>query len=1185
METELLHLCEKCGKEFSDRSLLSSHRCTEDHHRKGQFTCYKCPLCDEVFPKPGALKHHFQSHWRKEARGPFHCTQEGCQFRTSQQLVYQEHLHLKHALTLFPCTFRSCTFIFHTQAEMEKHWRSHMPFHCLQCDFVSAHVKQLNSHSLKHHCPTSTPADDKVEKLTSQDEQASPTALDTSTERPRRARKRNTVYALSSSEDEEEDEHQKESQQNHINKRVRVQVEKDKSSAATSINENLSKDHILEGTEHMYRTHICPECRRCFKMRSHLLEHLHLHFPDPSLQCPTCNNYFTSKSKLRIHMLRESGQKVHHCHLCDYAAVERNSIHRHLASIHANEVDGKIHPDVYPCPTCGQTFRQSQALKGHMKTHHTLRDNQPMVCFQEGCSFKTIDRRELQKHTEDTHGVKAVECRHHACNIIFGNLQDMEVHHRTHLAFHCSQCDFSCSNKSLFQQHKRQGHAGDEELKCSFCPFATFNPVEFQQHVSHFHANEKIHQCPQCSFVTAHKRVLGRHMLMHSGEKPHKCNLCEFRCRDETYLKKHMLTHSDDKNHMCSECGYVTKWKHYLNVHMRKHAGDLRYQCDQCSYRCHRTDQLSSHKLRHQAKSLICEVCAYSCKRKYELHKHMLLKHSQDHQPPMFQCKYCSYQTCYRQAMHNHENCKHTRNREFRCALCHYSTYSSTGLFIHKRKAHGYVPGDKDWQETYAEKERENNSVDLLQGFYKTPFKNSAEDPVNNQQEDVDCPAVHIGPNQQSVTGPETMDISNTYSHTVQAAVVDHGNLEIPQSTGNPEQCCTLVLTALSNPESTAGAHLQGETTYSRNPTNKRRIVDPKGPGTPGQKSRSASEAEEEDIAFEDSNDLSDSGDKEAPLTLSSHQAEFTGKETLMKELSNTGGNSPEELMVKTTNSEIRLKAMRKQDKDQAEALVLEGRVQMLMVQNEAVEASVYRCEHCSYVTRKQISLQHHSRSLCVARWKELKCQACGVQFKQKRGLITHQHRKCSALQKKARRFIGTPSAALYGEGDLVKSQDSQHKTINPAQSEIVLGHVESTRDPLDTPPEMGEEVANQCRSTNRDCFSEKVPTAQEKSQRKKDASSKSCVSVQNIIKEKLLGKTARDHPVNPEKENAQSYTKENRTFYCKICGFSTSRLATIERHCSTCTRTTSTRMSVRIVKSVEQDYEEVMRKRISMGR
>ena len=277
-------------------------------------------------------------------------------------------------------------------------------------------------------------------------------------------------------------------------------------------------EYLAEGTEHIYRTNTCPKCRRCFKMRSHLQEHLRLHFPDPSLQCSTCKRFFTSKSKLRIHRLREAGEKIHHCHLCDYSAVEKNAIHRHLTSVHSDEAEDTGNGHSYHCPTCGRSFHQSRALKAHIKMHNIPTDTKPLACFQESCSFQSSLRKDLIKHAFQAHGIKAVECRHHACAAIFQCETDMEDHYRKHLAYHCSECDFSCSNKTAFLQHQRHGHPGNEKLCCDFCSFVTFNPVEFQQHLGHLHANEKIHCCSQCSYVTKHKRGLKRHMLMHSGE-------------------------------------------------------------------------------------------------------------------------------------------------------------------------------------------------------------------------------------------------------------------------------------------------------------------------------------------------------------------------------------------------------------------------------------------------------------------------------------------------------------------------------------------------------------------------------------------------------------------------------------------------------------------------------------------
>uniref|UniRef100_A0A8C6ZBS4 Zinc finger protein 142 n=1 Tax=Nothoprocta perdicaria TaxID=30464 RepID=A0A8C6ZBS4_NOTPE len=803
--------------------------------------------------------------------------------------------------------------------------------------------------------------------------------------------------------------------------------------------------NVGEGSEYLYKTHMCPECKRCFKKRTHLVEHLHLHFPDPSLQCPNCHKFFTSKSKLKIHMMREAGEKAHRCPLCHYSSVEKNALNRHMASMH--EDISNFYSDVYSCPVCEEKFRLSQALKEHLKTHKA--EPKRLSCFQGGCDYFAEDRKEFIRHLKDAHGIKAVECRYHACSLLFGTAEAMEAHRKTHYAFHCQQCDFICSNKHVFRKHKKQGHPGSEQLQCSFCPYATFNPVEFQNHVGKMHANEKIHKCAECPFATAHKRVLIRHMLLHTGEKPHKCELCDFTCRDVSYLSKHMLTHSDDKNFMCTECGYITKWKHYLNVHMRKHTGDLRYQCNQCSYRCHRADQLSSHKLRHQGKSLICEVCGFTCKRKYELQKHMQAKHSQNYQVPIFQCQYCAYQTKYKQALLNHENCKHTKQKEFRCALCSYCTFSNTSLFFHKRKVHGYVPGDKDWLENYASKEQEISSSEVLFGEQSCPLTASAQvDPAP-------------------------------------------GSAGFAPS-GDVVESCTLHLETLDVSSDPMLEHLEPPAAYE--------VL-----------------GSRDDLGLEDNdNALGDIPDFEEDETDSSHV-------------------EPAEHRLRAPGSSV-LKALRKQDKEQAETLVLEGRVQMLVVQSES---RIFKCEKCSYVTRKEKSMSLHSRASCQSRRAPLVCHECGASFKQQRGLNTHLLKKCPVLLKK-NRTLKLAAQELPG----LCQPASQPGDSGPETSGSDRGGLEESGH-HETPWEV-EVIAEKTQSSS-------SPLAKEEASGSPAVEKPPPDSSMDVVEEpSMQGDPAEPGgavcPSQPGR-TSEKYRVEGGKLRCNACSFACSRVSTITSH------------------------------------
>ncbi|XP_053733225.1 zinc finger protein 142 isoform X1 [Synchiropus splendidus] len=817
-------------------------------------------------------------------------------------------------------------------------------------------------------------------------------------------------------------------------------------------------EYIAKGEESVYRTHVCPECRRCFTMRSHLTVHLRLHFPDPSLQCPKCKRHFTSKSKLRVHLLREAGEKGHHCDLCDYSAVDRSSIRRHMITVHADEAEDETGSCSFPCPTCGQVFYQSKLLKAHMKTHSSQPHRNSQACFHDGCSFQSSAPKLLLKHISDEHSISPVECRHHACTTIFPDSSSMEAHYQTHLAYHCQHCDFSCANKSAFLQHKRHGHAGTDELTCDFCTFVTFNPVEFEQHVGHMHASEKIHRCSQCNYMTPHKRGLKRHMQLHTAEKPHKCSRCDFRCRDVYYLSKHMLTHSDAKKFMCSECGYVTKWKHSLSVHMRKHAGDLRYHCDQCPYRAYRLDQLKSHKLRHQGKSLICEVCAYACKRKHELRNHMLAKHSADgKEVSLFKCRYCAYSSSHQQALRNHENCKHTKQKEYQCALCVYSSFSSVGFFLHKRKAHGYVPGDKAWLEHYKAREKEMRSQASSQDFYCEP-------------------SVQQLPEEPSVSADQ--DRNGEYvSHSQAANVLDVVCQEIVDdripSVSSPEYC-TLVLTALPTADY-ASQSLQNE---------------PSGVMGNGfetsQADKSPSTLVEEDARTSDASE-SDSQNRKCLSTLA----------------------SPEKS----------LNYLRKYDRDQADAMVKEGRVQMLVVPS----SDVFRCDKCPFVGRRE-DLKNH-RSLCRGRKPERECQTSSAQFKLHCDQECHFEKRCPATMNSNSSQVVTKDAGHDDVNQVDRGVDSEQVEI--PQKENSLNAFE---------PQMNQQNKGE---DSKKCLLRR---------RTKLTLDKSEGQCKTFSEEKL--------PSRPKRTNAgkrRTYSSVDGNFKCRLCDFSSLKLVTLRQHISNC--------------------------------
>ncbi|NXJ73930.1 ZN142 protein, partial [Trogon melanurus] len=1112
---------------------------------------------------------HFKTH--RTLPGALPCPEKGCCFTTENRKQLRVHLRHLHGASPVSCSYRACPLLFPSRLAMEQHHRTHFPFHCSHCDFVTANAKLFWQHRKGH--ATEPPAETGGPPGPAAHSLQQPCILPFGTgQGSSEGRKMSAGEEDSDSGADESPEEDGESPcEDEAKEDGKVAPEKARMPRAQHF-----KGDVAEGSEYLYKTHMCPECKRCFKKRTHLVEHLHLHFPDPSLQCPNCHKYFTSKSKLKIHMMRETGEKAHHCPLCHYSSVEKNALNRHMASMH--EDISNFYSDVYSCPVCEEKFRLSQALKEHLKTHKA--EPKRLSCFQGDCDYCAEDRKEFVRHLKDAHGIKAVECKYYACSLLFSTAEAMEAHRKTHYAFHCQQCDFICSNKHVFRKHKKQGHPGSEQLQCSFCPYATFNPVEFHDHVGKMHANEKIHKCTECAFATAHKRVLIRHMLLHTGEKPHKCELCNFTCRDVSYLSKHMLTHSNDKNFMCTECGYITKWKHYLNVHMRKHTGDLRYQCNQCSYRCHRADQLSSHKLRHQGKSLICEVCGFACKRKYELQKHMQAKHSQNYQVPVFQCQYCTYQTKYKQALLNHENCKHTKQKEFRCALCSYCTFSNTSLFFHKRKIHGYVPGDKDWLENYASKELEISSSEALFSYeLGTALRVDASSPVaskeqwakakpsqlESQEEEGHQQALAVPLLGQDAAPPESGSEADRgvgngeQNHPTAGNVQGDDCMQRDAATASAElsasgdvaESCTLHLAALTVPSDPLLEHLTGEACAAQ--PDSVEMLSCKEPPAAYEMLGSRDELglEDNDNTLEDIPGFEEEEadvreDEEHKLVADTEVKEASQAElpeawlSVLKTVEKSHPPVPEDVATSGDDarggSESVLKALRKQDKEQAETLVLEGRVQMLVVQSES---QIFKCEKCSYITRKEKSMSLHSKASCQSRRAPLVCHECGASFKQQRGLNTHLLKKCPVLLKKNKILKPTDQEppGLCQTAD--QPGDNGTETVKRQKGGLEeSGHAECSWEAELLPDKMqaavsplaGEQVSG-CPAPEKSLPGDSTEVAEEPPQQRDGT--------------EAGGATCLPQPGKP----SEKYRLEGGKLHCNACSFVCSRVSTITSH------------------------------------
>lgn len=437
----------------------------------------------------------------------------------------------------------------------------------------------------------------------------------------------------------------------------------------------------------------------------------------------------------------------------------------------------------------------------------------------------------------------------------------------------------------------------------------------------------------------------------------------------------------------------------------------------------------------------MCEVCAFACKRKYELQKHMASQHHPSAPAPLYPCRYCSYQSRHKQALLSHENCKHTRLREFCCALCDYRTFSNTTLFFHKRKAHGYVPGDQVWQLRYGSQEPE--------GAGQCPTPPPGSEPssqLSAQPEGQEHTSETVVDPRLDQALPETSEEDSAGRQDGGEAPRADDLVGSPSPAEVDEGGCTLHLEALgvelepvADPPLEEITETAPEAFRTLEPSGPLRLEGPDGTLT-------------ELSTFEGAG-TSGLGTEEEPI-LEKPVSEPPTNAPSSEEPPNSWAETfkatpPTETapLPQFPESESLLKALRRQDKEQAEALVLEGRVQMVVIQGEG---RAFRCPHCPFITRREKALSLHSRTGCQGRREPLVCPECGASFKQQRGLSTHLLKKCPVLLRK-NKGLPRPDSPIPVHPlpvDTLASGDAAGGKPPPAPLEIEIAL------PKDAPPE-----------------------------------------------------------------------------------------------------------------------------------
>ncbi|GAA6099859.1 zinc finger protein 436-like isoform X2 [Tachysurus ichikawai] len=256
---------------------------------------------------------------------------------------------------------------------------------------------------------------------------------------------------------------------------------------------DFTADLIVEDTEEASNEqHVCRICDAVSTCRAELEAHLKDH--------KVCKTGYGLRSRLEKNYSEEREEqsssdetdptpespnrdtqfqqrKKHICNLCGMEYLNKSKLVAHMR-IHTGETP-------YNCEECGKSFRRSDWLAKHVKTH------------------------EANKNPEYSKKLYA-----------------------------CDHCDKMYSCLHSLSQHKGI-HTGMKPYSCAICHMYFYRKGCLMRHLMR-HSDDRPYTCSECGHGFKRSGTLKKHMRIHTGEKPYSCSFCGKKFPYKYCLDTHM---------------------------------------------------------------------------------------------------------------------------------------------------------------------------------------------------------------------------------------------------------------------------------------------------------------------------------------------------------------------------------------------------------------------------------------------------------------------------------------------------------------------------------------------------------------------------------------------------------------------------------------------------------------------
>ncbi|XP_055615798.1 zinc finger protein 271-like isoform X3 [Toxorhynchites rutilus septentrionalis] len=539
--------------------------------RKGEKS-FKCEKCDKTYSSQQGLKIHVRSHTGERPYSCSHCSKV---FKDPSSC----NLHIRIHSDERPYTCSLCSKAFKGKTALKRHIRIHIderPHSCPHCPKAFKHHTSLIQHIRTHtderpySCPHCTKA------FTQQGGLEQHIRIHTG-ERPYPCPHCQKAFRQLSS----------------FKAHVRTHMEKLRSDDSNIFDTVLiSHSAPIDKVDEMHvkgaKEELCISEMNQSDNNISLIPNMQRK-GEKRFKCEKCDNTYSSKFGLKIHVRSHTGERPYSCSHCSKVFKDSTSCNLHI----------RIHRDErpYTCPFCSKAFKNNAVLKRHIRIHT---DDRPHSCPH--CMKRFIQPSELKKHVQ-THKEKlwSDNSNFPDTDIIpySAPIQKVDEMHDKEELFSMSEMNENDDNISLIPVGRTNTQRkGEKPFKCEECdkPYSSKQALEI--HVRS-HTGERPYSCSHCSKRFKDLSSCNRHIRIHSDERPYACPLCSKAFKGSRTLKLHIRIHTGERPHSCPHCPRAFIQRSSLNQHIRTHTGERPYPCPHCQETFRKRLSLKAHIRTH----------------------------------------------------------------------------------------------------------------------------------------------------------------------------------------------------------------------------------------------------------------------------------------------------------------------------------------------------------------------------------------------------------------------------------------------------------------------------------------------------------------------------------------------------------------------------------------------------------